>query len=169
MIFSVAEMWKRKQGLSPGLPKLQSVVTVLLESQFVGIYSVLAIVFPSLLSKWLDFAQLAVLVERSDDQQDVRFVDVSCALQLTWDLIYAPTTLHWPEEGSKYRSSAGQAGNSFLPLWWVTHQNRLIEVYRSLFSLVVIHIKHFTIRPAGVICSFPEYHLSKDLGILYVH
>ena len=45
LIFGVAEMWRRKQGLSPSLPKPQSVVTVLLKSQSVGIYSVLAIVF----------------------------------------------------------------------------------------------------------------------------
>lgn len=126
-------------------------------------------IFPSFLCKQLDFAQLAVIVERSDDQQAARFFGVPHALQLTWDLIYAPTTLHWGEEGKEYGSSAGQAGSSFLPLRRVTHQNSLIEVYRSLFSLAVIHIKSFTIRPAGVICSFPQYHLSKDLGILSVH
>ncbi|XP_009320882.1 PREDICTED: homeobox protein BarH-like 2 [Pygoscelis adeliae] len=56
--------------------------------------------FPSLLCKWLDFAQLAVVVERSDDQQAARFFDVPCALQLTWVLIYAITALHSGEEGS---------------------------------------------------------------------
>lgn len=37
LIFSTVEMWRRKQGFSPGLPKPQAVVPVLFKSQSVGI------------------------------------------------------------------------------------------------------------------------------------
>lgn len=74
LIFSVAAVCRRKQDRSPSLPKSQSVGIQGFDSSF-----------SSLLCKWLDFVQLAVVEQRSNDQNPLLFFDVPSSPR-TWFL-----------------------------------------------------------------------------------
>lgn len=124
------------------------------------IYTVLTKIFQAhFVSSWI-FHVTEVVVGRSANQQAAEFFMYplhGCLLD-TWCMTPQPFML-----GMRVRNIGHQQARlvtPFLYWWWVTQQNRLIEAYRSLCSLVLIHIKSFTIGCVGVIRSFPQYHLS---------